>query len=151
LVSRLFISYRRDDAAGEAGRLADHLYKRFGAERVFLDIDTIEPGREFPVVLESSLRQTSAVLVVIGRQWTSIRGADGSKRLDNPGDYVRLEVEASLGRDVPVVPVLVQGAPMPRAVDLPASLAPLTKRQSFVLDHTEFHADAERLSNGSRR
>lgn len=142
---RLFISYRRDDAAGDAGRLADHLYRRFGADRVFLDIDTIEPGRDFVRVLENSLQQTAAVLVVIGRQWAGIRGVDGTKRLDNPLDYVRLEVEKALGRDIPVVPVLVQGAPMPRASELPDSLEPLTKRQSFVLDHTEFHADAERL------
>ena len=142
---RVFISYRRDDAAGEAGRLADHLQKRFGADRVFLDIETIEPGTDFVQVLQRSLKETAAVLVVIGRQWVDIRNAAGARRLDDPADFVRQEVEAALGRGVPVVPVLVQGAPLPRAEDLPTPLAPLVTRQTATLDHAEFHADVERL------
>ena len=143
--ARIFISYRRDDAAGEAGRLADHLQKRFGADRIFLDIETIEPGTDFVQVLQRSFDETAAVLVVIGRQWLGIRDAAGARRLDDPADFVRREVEAALGRGVPVVPVLVQGAPLPRAEDLPASLAPLVTRQAAALDHAEFHADVERL------
>ncbi len=143
--ARVFISYRRDDAAGEAGRLADHLLKRFGADRVFLDIETIESGDDFVQVLQRSLQETAAVLVVIGRQWVDIRNAAGKRRLDDPADFVRQEVEAALGRGVPVVPVLVQGAPLPRAEDLPTPLAPLVTRQTATLDHAEFHADAERL------
>jgi hypothetical protein len=143
---RIFISYRRADAAGDAGRLADHLLQRFGADRVFLDIETIDPGTDFVQVLLASLRQTAAMLVVIGPQWASLRGADGTRRLEDPNDFVRLEVETALGRGIPVVPVLVQGANLPRKEDLPASLAPLVTRQTFVLDHAEFHADAERLS-----
>jgi hypothetical protein len=143
--ARVFISYRRADAAGEAGRLADHLLKRFGADRVFLDIETIESGDDFVQVLQRSLQETAAVLVVIGRQWVDIRDAAGKRRLDDPADFVRQEVEAALGRGVPVVPVLVQGAPLPRAEDLPTPLAPLVRRQTATLDHAEFHADAERL------
>ena len=143
--SRIFISYRRDDAAGDAGRLADHLHKRFGPERVFLDIETIEPGTDFVQVLHRSLKETAAVLVVIGRRWADITNAAGVRRLDDPADFVRQEVEAALGRGVPVVPVLVQGAALPRAEELPASLAPLITRQAASLDHAEFHADAERL------
>jgi tetratricopeptide (TPR) repeat protein len=142
---RVFISYRRDDAAGEAGRLADHLQRRFGADRVFLDIETIEPGTDFVQVLKRSLEETAAVLVVIGRQWLGIRDAAGTRRLDDPADFVRREVEAALGRGVPVVPVLVQGAPLPLVEELPASLAPLVTRQAATLDHAEFHADIERL------
>ena len=143
--SRIFISYRRDDAAGDAGRLADHLHKRFGPERVFLDIETIEPGTDFVQVLHRSLKETAAVLVVIGRRWADITDAAGARRLDDPADFVRQEVEAALGRGVPVVPVLVQGAALPRAEELPATLAPLITRQAASLDHAEFHADAERL------
>ena len=143
--SRIFISYRRDDAAGEAGRLADHLLRRFGAERVFLDIETIEPGTDFVQVLQRSLQETAAVLVVIGRRWLDLTNAAGVRRLDDPSDFVRLEVEAALGRGVPVVPVLVQGAALPRAEDLPEPLEPLVRRQTATLDHAEFHADAERL------
>ncbi len=142
---RIFISYRRSDAAGDAGRLADHLYRRFGAARVFLDIDTIDPGADFARVLLASLQQTAAMLVVIGPRWTSLCDAGGMRRLDDPRDFVRLEVEAALGRSIPVVPVLVQGATMPREEDLPESLAPLVTRQVVALDHEEFHADAERL------
>ena len=142
---RIFISYRRDDAAGDAGRLADHVQRRFGADRVFLDIDTIEPGSDFVRALRGSLQETAVMLVVIGPRWTALRAADGSRRLDDPGDFVRMEVEAALGRDIPVVPVLVQGAPMPQAKDLPASLAALATRQALALDHAEFHDDAERL------
>jgi TIR domain len=142
---RLFISYRREDAAGDAGRLADHLHRRFGKDRVFLDIDTIDPGTDFVRVLQTSLQETAAVLVVIGPRWTSLRNTAGVRRLESPHDFVRLEVEAVLGRDIPVVPVLVQGATMPRAEDLPASLAPLVTRQAASLDHAEFHDDAERL------
>lgn len=143
--ARLFISYRRDDAAGDAGRLADHLHRRFGGAHVFLDIDTIDPGTDFVQVLRASLQQTAAMLVVIGPRWTSLRGADGRRRLDDPNDFVRLEVETALGRSIPVVPVLVQGAALPRKEDLPASLAALATRQAAVLDHAEFHDDAERL------
>jgi tetratricopeptide (TPR) repeat protein len=142
---RIFISYRREDAAGDAGRLADHLHRRFGKNQVFLDIDTIDPGTDFVHVLHASLQETAAVLVVIGPRWTSVRDAGGIRRLDSEKDFVRLEVEEALGRSIPVVPVLVQGATMPRAEDLPASLVSLATRQAATLDHAEFHDDAERL------
>jgi hypothetical protein len=142
---RIFISYRRDDAAGDAGRLADHLNRRFGRGQVFLDIDTIDPGTDFVRVLQSSLRETAAVLVVIGQRWTSARDSAGGRRLDNEKDFVRLEVEESLSRDIPVVPVLVQGAAMPKPEELPPSMASLTTRQAVTLDHAEFHDDANRL------
>ena len=125
MASRIFISYRRDDAASDAGRLADHLQRRFGKDRVFLDIDTIEPGTDFVQVLHRALEETRAVLVVIGPRWVSARTAEGDRRLEQAADFVRLEVEAALTREVPVVPVLVQGAAVPAAADLPASLAPL--------------------------
>ncbi len=142
---RIFISYRREDAAGEAGRLADHMNRRFGRGQVFLDIDTIDPGTDFVRVLQSSLRETAAVLVVIGQRWPSVSNSSGARRLDDAKDFVRLEVEESLGRDIPVVPVLVQGATMPRPEDLPASMASLSTRQAVTLDHAEFHDDANRL------
>ena len=142
---RIFVSYRREDAAGDAGRLADHLHRRFGAARVFLDIETIDPGADFVQVLRDSLQETAAMLVVIGPRWLSLRNADGTRRIDDPGDFVRMEVETALDRGIPVVPVLVQGAALPREQDLPSSLAPLLTRQAAMLDHAEFHADAERL------
>lgn len=142
---RIFISYRRNDAAGDAGRLADHLHRRFGRSRVFLDIDTIAPGSDFVRVLDSSLQHTVAMLVVIGPRWLSSPRADGTRRLDDPDDFVRREVTTALGRDIPVVPVLVQGTALPAAGDLPEPLAALATRQAVALDHAEFHDDAERL------
>ena len=142
---RIFISYRREDAAADAGRLADHLSARFGKDRVFLDVDTIDPGTDFVQALHASLEQTAAVLIVIGPRWSSVTSSDGARRLDSPSDFVRLEVEAALGRTIPVVPVLVQGARMPAAQDLPPSLAALATRQAVTLDYDEFHADADRL------
>src|SRR4051812_2152682 len=145
MASRIFISYRREDAASDAGRLADHLSRRFGADRVFLDVDAIDPGTDFVQVLHTSLQDTAAVLIVIGPRWSSLTGTDGTRRLDSPSDFVRLEVAAALGRTIPVVPVLVQGAKMPRSEDLPAALAPLATRQAVTLDYEEFHDDANRL------
>ena len=133
---RIFISYRREDAAGDAGRLADHLSARFGKNRVFLDVDTIDPGTDFVQALHASLEQTAAVLIVIGPRWSTVTSADGARRLDSPSDFVRLEVEAALG---------VQGARMPAAQELPPSLAALATRQAVTLDYDEFHADADRL------
>src|SRR3954463_2173651 len=143
--SRIFISYRREDAASDAGRLADHLSRRFGADRVFLDVDAINPGTDFVQVLHTSLQDTAAVLIVIGPRWSSLTGIDGTRRLDQPSDFVRLEVEAALGRTIPVVPVLVQGARMVSAQDLPPSLAALATRQAVTIDNDEFHDDANRL------
>jgi len=144
-MSRIFISYRREDSAGEAGWLAEYLIRRFGSDRVFLDIDAIDPGTDFDRVLTSSLQDTAAMLVVIGPRWTALAKTDGSRRLDDPNDYVRREVEAALRRDIPVVPVLIQGAALPKKDDLPESLAPLVKRQAVTLDHAEFRDDADHL------
>jgi hypothetical protein len=145
MASRIFISYRREDAAADAGRLADYLSQRFGRDRVFLDVDAINPGTDFVQVLHTSLEQTAAVLIVIGPRWVTVTAGDGTRRLDSAADFVRLEVEAALGRTIPVVPVLVQGARMPSAPDLPASLAGLATRQAVTLDYDEFHDDANRL------
>ena len=136
--ARIFVSYRRDDVAGDAGRLTDHLQRRFGKRRVFLDIDSIDPGIDFVQALDASLQTTAAMLVVIGPRWASLRDATGTRRLDAPDDFVVREVEAALRRGIPVVPVLMQDAALPAAADLPASIASLATRQTAVIDHDEF-------------
>jgi hypothetical protein len=141
---RIFISYRRDDAAGDAGRLSDHLIRRFGAASVFLDIEAIAPGVDFVEALQASLQQTGVMLVIIGRRWVGA-GGSGMRRLDDPADFVRREIETALARGTPILPVLVQGAPMPAAADLPASLAAFAQRQAVSVDHAEFRDDADRL------
>ncbi len=142
----VFISYRREDAAGEAGRLSDHLTRRFGPNRVFIDIDTIVPGSDFVVELDKALGGTTVVLVMIGRKWLTVVNADGSRRLDDAGDFVRREIHTALQRGTRVIPVLVQGAAMPSVADLPADLAPLARRQASAIQHEEFGADAQRLA-----
>ena len=143
----VFISYRRDDAAGEAGRLADHLTRRFGPHAVFIDIDTIAPGTDFVVELERALGSTAVVVVVIGRKWLTVTNPDGSRRIDSSADFVRREVATALQRGIRVIPLLVQGAAMPSAADLPKDMAPLATRQASAIQHEEFGDDAQRLAD----
>jgi hypothetical protein len=143
----IFISYRRDDAAGEAGRLADHLARRFGQDRVFIDIDTIAPGTDFTAELERALAGTKVVLVIIGRRWLAAADAQGNRRLDAPDDFVRREIVTALQRGTRLVPVLVQNAVMPSPAELPEPLGPLASRQAMAIQHEEFGADAQRLAD----
>ena len=143
----VFISYRRDDAAGEAGRLCDHLTRRFGSHAVFMDIDTIAPGTDFVVELDRALTNTAVVIVVIGRKWLTVTNPDGSRRIDDSGDFVRREIQTALQRGTRVIPLLVQGAAMPSKADLPAELAPLATKQASAIQHEEFTADAQRLAD----
>lgn len=131
----LFISYRRDDSRGFAGRLEDDLNEHFGDAQVFRDRE-IPAGTNFAAYLERHLAKAEVVLVVIGPNWLDARDAAGGRRLDAPQDWVRREITLALATDVAVVPVLVGGATMPAADDLPAPLAPLAGRQGFMLsDH----------------
>jgi tetratricopeptide (TPR) repeat protein len=143
----IFISYRRDDTAGEAGRLADHLTQRFGSGRVFIDIDTIAPGAKFADELERALAGTTVVLAIIGRHWLTATDARGTRRLDDPDDFVRREILTALQRGSRVIPVLVQDARVPTAAELPEMLAPLADRQAMAIQHEEFAADAQRLAD----
>jgi hypothetical protein len=106
---RVFISYRRGDAAYPAGRLFDRLVDRFGAGRVFEDVDSIEPGDDFAEVITATVESCAVLLAVIGPHWLAAAGQDGRRRLDDPEDFVRLEIEAALARGVRVIPVLVDG------------------------------------------
>ena len=131
----IFISYRRDDSQGFAGRLENDLAQCFGDELVFRDRE-IPPGADFADHIEHQLRAADAALVVIGRQWLDIRDAAGGRRLDQPGDWVRREIELSLASGKPLIPVLVAGVAMPATQDLPPSLQGLARFQALVLsDH----------------
>lgn len=141
----IFISYRREDSQHAAGRLVDRLTQSFGRDRIFMDVDAIEPGLDFLDVINAKVAESFVFLVVIGPGWANAAGPDGRRRLDNPDDLVRLEIEAGLKRDIRVVPVLVDGAPMPSSAELPPSLQGLVRRQSIRLTHDAFGSDAERL------
>ncbi len=109
----IFISYRRDDAKHAAGRLVDRLGQTFAKDQLFLDIDNIEPGLDFVKVLSEQVQACDVLQAVIGPGWLDSRDAGGSRRLDNARDFVRIEIEAALARDIRVIPVLVDGAQMP--------------------------------------
>jgi hypothetical protein len=143
---RVFICYRREDAGYPAGWLFDQLAARLGADRVFKDVDSIEPGDDFEEVITGAVESCAVLLAVIGSRWVGAAGPDG-RRLDDPGDFVRLEIEAALTRGVRVIPVLVDGARMPRPDRLPACLAPLARRQAVELSHARFTADLADLLN----
>jgi len=143
----IFVSYRRDDAAGFAGRLEDELERRFGNVDVFRDVDDIVSGEDFVERLDRALRSCRVFIAVIGKSWLTARNADGARRLDDPNDFVRQEIGAALGRDVRVIPVLVDGARMPVEADLPDDLKSLARRQAHELTDSRWDYDAGRLAD----
>ena len=142
---KVFINYRRDDSIGMAGRLHDRLGQTFGRDSLFMDVDNIPVGRDFADYLNSQVTACDAMLTVIGPNWLTAKDENGQKRLDNPEDFVVIEIGAALARNIPVVPVLVDGARMPKASELPGSLKPLVRRQAVEMRHAHFGKDAEAL------
>jgi TIR domain len=142
---RVFISYRRQESSGLAGRLYDRLAARFGDDRVFMDVDTIALGVDFAEVISQAVSSCEVLLAVIGPRWLTVTDEDGRRRLDDPDDLVRVEIAAALERDIRVIPVLVEGAVMPSRQQLPEVLAGLARRNALSVRHESFRADAERL------
>lgn len=141
----VFISYRRDDSAGWTGRLYDRAVSALGSERVFMDVEAIAPGEDFAEAIEAILDQVETVLVVIGPRWLEVRDNAGRRRLEDPADYVRREIEGALVREIRVVPVLVGEAEMPSEHHLPENIRPLARRNSVSLRDVHFGADVGRL------
>jgi hypothetical protein len=142
---RIFVSYRRGDG-GHAGRLYDSLAARFGRDNIFMDIDTIDPGVDFAEVINRAVTACDVVIALIGREWVGATDAKGHRRLDNPDDFVRLELESALARpDVFVIPTCVQATEIPSPQELPPSLAPLARRQGIELRDVAWHDDVGRL------
>ena len=142
----VFLSYRREDTSGYAGRLYDSLVDRFGKRGVFMDIDTIPPGEDFRKAIEDAVGACDALVALIGRRW-SAASADGSaRRLDDLDDWVRLELEYALEHGIAVIPALVDGARPPAADELPDSLRPLAGRQAIELSNQRWSTDFERLA-----
>lgn len=142
---RYFVSYRREDASGHAGRLADHLLDRFGQGAVFVDVDSIEAGSDFTAEIGRAISGSDAVLVVIGLGWLDAATSSGTRRLDEPADFVRQEIEAALSSAVRVIPVLVGGAQMPAEADLPSSIAALSHRNAVELQDRRWREDVDAL------
>jgi len=142
----IFVSYRRADSLMAAGRLSDDLVDFFGREQLFRDVDAIEGGADFERAILDALRAAAVELVVIGRKWTSVADAAGTRRVAQPDDYVRREIETAFAERIGVIPILVDGAAMPSPDELPQTLAPLTKLHAFEVADRTWRYDIEQLA-----
>jgi hypothetical protein len=141
----IFINYRRDDAPGVAGRLFDYLALKFPRRSLFMDVDAMKPGMDFAEQLDTQVSQCRVLLAVIGPRWLDAKDQAGHRRLDSEKDYVRIELASALKREIPVIPVLVDGAVMPSEDRLADDLKPLARRHALELRHTRFNADADAI------
>ena len=141
----IFISYRRDDTEGEAGRLFDDLTRAFGSDAVFMDVAGIDPGIDFRKAIDDNVACCGVLLAIIGPTWATITGEDGARRLDNENDYVRLEIASALKRNIAVIPVLVHDAHMPHSPQLPDDLKDLAYRNSVEITHARWNSDVQLL------
>jgi len=147
---RVFLSYRRDDAGGYAGRLTDALLQRLGPKSVFQDVSAISPGQDYTVAIDRALADSDAALVVIGPGWLTATTPRGTRRLLEADDYVHLELARALSRDIRVIPVLVGGARLPEAAELPDDLQALAQRQALELRNETWHHDVDGLVRSLR-
>jgi hypothetical protein len=148
----VFLSYRREDSADVAGRIYDRLAVAFGQDQVFKDVDSIPLGVDFRDHLQQVVGRCDVVLAVIGDQWlATARPGEASSRLEDPKDFVRIELESALQRGIPVIPVLVRGAAVPHETELPSTLGTLAYRSGIsVRADPDFHRDMDRLIDGVR-
>ncbi len=145
-MSKILISYRREDSADVTGRIDDRLVQQFGRQAVFVDVDSIPFGVDFRKHLDEQVAKCDVFLAVIGPDWTGPKDSQGKTRLEDPRDFVRIEIESALKRQIPVIPILVRGASIPPAEQLPQSLQDLPYRHGLsVRSAPDFHNDMNRL------
>jgi TIR domain len=145
MTGKIFINYRRGDDPGYTGRLFDWLQDVFERQQLFIDVDNIAPGLDFVSELDQRVGECDVMLTVIGKGWIDARDAKGARRLDDPGDFVRIEIESALSQNKRVIPVLVGEAQMPQVEDLPDPLKPLTRRNAVRVTHERFSSDVQGL------
>lgn len=145
IMTHIFISYRRDDTKWATGRLFDHLSARFGDDQIFMDISTLQPGEDFVEVIENAIARCNVLLAIIGPKWLGASDSSAERRLDNPQDFVRLEIAHALERGNRVIPVLIDAAEMPTTDTLPENLHALTRRHAVNLRNETFRHDVTRL------
>jgi hypothetical protein len=141
----VFISYRRSDSDVAAGRLADDLTEIFGRNAIFRDVDTLEPGENYVTALDHALDSCAAVIAMIGPRWSDVTDTAGRRRLEDPNDWVRVEIKRSLERGIRVIPVLIS-ATMPPAANIPADLQGLLQRQALEISDRHWKQDIELLA-----
>jgi hypothetical protein len=142
---KVFLSYRRDDSAAYAGRIVDRLQRAFGRNLLFMDVDNVPLGVNFAKVVHDEVAKCDVLLVVIGHNWLSAQDDRGKRRLHNPDDFVRIEIATALRRNIRVIPILLDGATVPKANELPEELKELALRNGLDVRHTSFHNDMNRL------
>ncbi|MEM9179773.1 MAG: toll/interleukin-1 receptor domain-containing protein, partial [Pseudomonadota bacterium] len=149
-MAKIFISYRRQDSQHAVDRLQEFIkpYLKNPKRDLFVDIDNIPIGMDFEAHLQTKISQCDAVLAVIGPGWLNAQAPNGKPRLDSPDDFVRTEIAAALQRGIPVVPVLLDGTPMPRADELPVDIRGLVTRHGAQLDRKSFRADVDHIMSG---
>jgi formylglycine-generating enzyme required for sulfatase activity len=148
---QIFISYRREDSSASAGRLFDRLSNHFPSNQIFMDVDSVDLGEDFVKTIEETVGSCDVLIAVIGKGWLTSCDQEGQRRLDNPEDFVRIEIATALKRDIRVIPVLVDGSSMPRSGDLPDDLKALIRRNALQLSHDRFRTDSERLASAVER
>ena len=145
---QIFISYRRVDAGYVTGHINDRLRKEFGDEFIFTDVDRIDLGVDFRASLDLMVSECQILLAVIGTDWLTVEGRNGKPRLQDPTDFVRIEIESALERNIPIIPLLVSGAVMPSKEDLPRSLKDFAFRNGTKIrpapDFSHRHRSADR-------
>jgi TIR domain len=144
-VAKIFVSYRRNDASSEAGRITDWLDRHFGEDEVFMDINALEPGVDFVQMIEQEVETIDALIAVIGPSWVDAEDEHGKRRVEDPADWVRLEIANALRRGIRVIPVLVKGAAMPPAAKLPEDLQPLRRRNALPITERHWRAGIQEL------
>ena len=142
--TRVFINYRRRDTRHVAGRLRDQIVNRFGEDSVFVDVESILPGQDYVTAIDGAVSSCDYMLVLIGEDWLT-PDEGGRRRIDDPNDRLRLEIEAGLRHQTTVIPVLVDAARMPKSRELPGSLVPLSRHQAVRLRHDSFPGDSRYL------
>jgi hypothetical protein len=142
---KVFISYRRSDSAAYAGRVWDRLERDLGRHSLFMDVAAIPLGTNFPEVLHEEVAKCSVLLAMIGPNWLDARDEHQKRRLDDPNDYVRIEIAQALQRGIPVIPILLDSATIPKADQLPKDLKELASRNGMDIHHASFHDDMNRL------
>jgi hypothetical protein len=147
----IFISYRREDTSGYAGRLYDQISAHFGRDHVFMDVADLEPGSDFVDTIEKKVGTCDALVALIGKNWLTVKDDQNQVRLSRPGDFVSVEIAAALKRNIEVVPVLVGGAKMPLERDLPESLQLLSRRQALEISDVHFTRDVGDLIEALKR
>ena len=151
LPGTIFINYRKDDSSWNALALYNELQKYFSKDQIFKDFNTILPGDDFVVSIDNALRKCDVLIVVIGKSWLDMKDVTGKRRLDDPDDFVRLEVATALSRNIQVIPVLFDDVQMPKPEQLPQNMSSLYRRQFVEIDSKRFEDDVRNLAEAIKK